>query len=59
MKAIKQGDRVVATANRDFCGVVVEAADDGQSGYVDFDADEAPGQRTFFHASELEPEKKK
>jgi hypothetical protein len=40
-----------------FFGEVIEAAADGQSGYVKIDGED--DGRTFFHASELEPEPKK
>lgn len=54
---LKLHDRVIAKANPQFAGVVIEAAADGESGYVRFDGDEESG-RTYFHASELEPETK-
>jgi hypothetical protein len=56
METLKSNDRVVSRANPKFAGTVVEAADDGKSGYVKFDAED--DGRTFFHASELDPETK-
>lgn len=56
MTFLHLGDRVVAKANTDFHGVVVEAAVDGLSGYVHFDSDEDPDARTFYSAGELDPE---
>ncbi len=56
MKALHLHDRVVSKANPKFRGEVVEAAADGRSGYVHFDSDENPEDRTFFSAGELDPE---
>jgi predicted lipoprotein len=68
MDRIAKGQRVGVTVNeldergkrRDiaprFFGEVIEAADDGQSGYVRIDGED--DGRTHFHASELEPEPK-
>jgi hypothetical protein len=68
MKQIKEGMRVGVTVNEldekgkrkeitpRFFGEVIEAAADGTSGYVRIDGEE--DGRTFFHSSELEPEKK-
>lgn len=56
MKALHLHDRVVSKANPNFHGEVVEAAADGLSGYVLFDFDENPDDRTFYSAGELDPE---
>lgn len=56
MDELHEGDRVVPKANPNFHGRVVEAAADGLSGYVHFDSDEEPEERTFYHCSELDPE---
>lgn len=55
MESMKLKDRVVAKANRQFVGEVIEAAADGQSGYVRFDGEDEG--RVFFHISELDPER--
>ena len=47
--------RVRSKANPAFVGSVIEAAEDGLSGYVRFDGDDAEaGRIIFFHVDELE-----